>query len=204
MKSEDALRKKVVVFFGLIASGKSFVAKAWAQRHGFPYFNSDVVRKQLAGINACERRAEEENQGIYSPAFTRLTYDTLLSSTEKSLENPKVSCVVLDGSYQAQAERVRLMIRLQDRARIVFVLCSCREDIIRARLAQRALDPAAVSDGNWQMYLCQKETFEYPEELSFWQFRRLDTDRELEPLLENLDHILQKEEEGDEGLIDRY
>jgi predicted kinase len=204
MKGEDALRKRVVVFFGLIASGKSFVAKAWAQRHGFPYFNTDVVRKQLAGINACERRAEEANQGIYTPAFTHLTYDTLLSSAEKSLDNPKVSCVVLDGSYQAEAERVRLMIRLQGRARIVFVLCSCREDIIRARLAQRVLDPAAVSDGNWQMYLRQKETFEYPEELSVWQFRRIDTERVLEPLLENLDRILQKEEEGDTGLIDRY
>ena len=42
--------KKVVVFCGLIASGKSFVAKAWAQKHLFPYCNTDVVRKELAAL----------------------------------------------------------------------------------------------------------------------------------------------------------
>jgi predicted kinase len=116
-----------------------------------------------------------------------------MKSAEKSLEDPKVSCVVLDGSYQARAERGKLMLRLAPRARLVFVLCTCREDSIKARLEQRALDPAAVSDGNWPLYLRQKEVFEYPEELSIGQFKRLNTEQALDLLLESLDHILENE-----------
>ncbi len=199
MRNKGAGTKKVVVFFGLIASGKSFVAKAWAQKHRFPYCNTDVVRKKLAGINPCKPQQEGIAEGIYSPACTRLTYDAMVRFAEKELDAPSVNCVVLDGSYQSRAERDSLLLRLAHRARVVFVLCSCKEEIIKIRLAQRALDPAAVSDGSWKVYLHQKETFEYPEELSVRQFRRLDTDMEVQLLLESLDHILHNEEEGDEA-----
>ena len=67
------------------------------------------------------------------------------------------------------------------------------------RLAQRALDPEAVSDGSWNIYLHQKESFEYPEELSVRQFRRLDTEKDVQLLLESLDHILQNEGDGDKA-----
>ena len=199
MKNKRMGTKKVVVFFGLIASGKSFVAKAWAQKHRYPYCNTDVVRKQLAGMNPGTAPAPGFSEGIYSPAWSRLTYDALLSFAEKELDAPSVSCVVLDGSYQSRAERHRLLQRLAHRARVVFVLCNCKEEIVKVRLAQRALDPAAVSDGSWEIYLCRKETFEYPEELSVQQFKRLDTDKEEHLLLASLDHILQNEEEGDEA-----
>ena len=137
-------------------------------------------------------------QGKYAPACTRLTYDALLDFADKALEDPAVTCVVLDGSYQAQAEREILQQRFAHRARIVFVLCGCAEEITKARLACRALDPAAVSEGNWQIYLRQKEVFEEPEELSVQQFSRLETDSELNPLLERLDALLQNEVRGEE------
>jgi predicted kinase len=197
MKNKGAVTKMVVVFFGLIAAGKSFAAKAWAQKHRFPYYNTDAVRKQLAGMRSCEPHAAGFSEGIYTPACSRLTYDALLSFAEKELDKPSVPCVVLDGSYQVRAERDRLLRRLAHQARVVFVLCSCTEEVIKVRLAQRALDPAAVSDGSWKIYLRQKETFEYPEELSIRQFRRLDTDKEVHLLLDQLDDILQNEEEGD-------
>lgn len=200
MKNEGEATKKVVVFFGLTASGKSFVAKAWAQKHSFPYSNTDVVRKQLAGVKSCGPRPEAIDQGIYSPAFTRLTYDALLSFTEKALDDPAVSCVVLDGSYQARAERDRLRMRFERQARVVFVLCSCKEETIKSRLAQRAIDPAAVSDGSWEVYLRQKKTFAYPQELSVWQLTQLDTDQAVSQLLSNLDEVLQSEMQ-DEAVV---
>ena len=190
--------KKVVVFCGLIASGKSFVAKAWAQKHLFPYCNTDVVRRELAATKACKPTAEGFMEGKYAPACTRLTYDALLDFADKALDDPAVTCVVLDGSYQAQAEREILLQRLEHRARIVFVLCSCAEEVVKQRLARRALDPAAVSEGNWQIYLRQKEVFEYPEELSVRQFIRLETDNALNLLLERLDTSLQDGMSGEE------
>ncbi|MFH0782981.1 MAG: AAA family ATPase [Pseudomonadota bacterium] len=197
MRSETRVVKKVVVFFGLIASGKSFVAKAWAEKHRFAYYNTDVIRKQLAGIKLGESCSQGIAQGIYSPAMTRRTYDALLDCAEKNLDDPAISCVVLDGSYQSLAERKRVCVRFAGQAQVVFVMCRCKEEITKARLAQRALDPAAVSDGSWQMYLHQKEVFEYPEELSDWQCRRLDTNKELNLLLVQLDQILQHKNDGD-------
>lgn len=191
MKNVEAGTRLAVVFFGLIGSGKSFVAKAWAAKHGFPYCNTDVVRKQLAATKACAPYVEGVSEGKYSQAFTRRTYDALLDFADSALD--AVTCVVLDGSYQAQVERQTLVQRLANRARVVFVLCSCREAVIKTRLAQRALDPTAVSDGTWKIYLRQKEVFEYPEELSVGQFRRLDTDKGLNLLLESLEDLLQNE-----------
>lgn len=182
--------KRIVVFLGLIASGKSYLAKAWAEKHHFPYFNTDVVRKQLAGIDPAESRPDEAGQGIYSAAFTRRTYDAMLVSAWEALQEPAVSCVVLDGSYQTEAERDRVRRTFQDCTRIVFVLCSCDEAVTKARLAERAADPAAVSDGRWEIYLHQRETFEYPEELPVEQFRRLDTNAALDSLLALLDTLL--------------
>ena len=39
------------VFFGLIATGKSTLAEKWAARHTMAHFNSDRLRKELAGIS---------------------------------------------------------------------------------------------------------------------------------------------------------
>ncbi len=182
--------KLIAVFLGLTGSGKSYLAGAWAEKHHFPYFNTDVVRKQLAGIDPTESRPDEAGQGIYSAEFTRRTYDAMLASAREALQDPAVSCVVLDGSYQTEAERNRLRRTFQDCSRIVFVWCSCDETVTKARLAARAADPAAVSDGRWEIYLHQRETYEYPEELPFEQFRRLDTNAALDSLLKRLDNIL--------------
>lgn len=196
MRNGAQVEKKVIVFFGLIASGKSFVAKAWAKRHGFGYYNTDVIRKQLADIRPGKSCDGAIAQGIYSPAVTRLTYDALLDFAEKSLAEPAMPCVVLDGSYQALAERKRLSARFAGLAQVVFIMCGCREEVTKARLSQRARDPEAVSDGNWRIYLHQKEVFEYPEELSASQCRQLDTNRDLNLILADLDQILIKDSEG--------
>ncbi len=182
--------KKIMVFMGMIASGKSYLAAAWAARHGFPYFNTDLVRKQLAGLDATESRPEGVGQGIYSKEYTRRTYDAMLASAEEKLRKPSVSCVVLDGSYQSEAERDRVRRRFEGAAGIFFILCTCSEAVTKARLALRSADPTAVSDGRWEIYLAQREIFQFPEELPVEQFQRLDTDAPLETLLERLDALL--------------
>ena len=70
---------EVWVFFGLIASGKSYLAEAWAARHSFVHLNSDRVRKELAGAAAANGRGAGADQGIYTPEFSRRTYDELLA-----------------------------------------------------------------------------------------------------------------------------
>ena len=173
----------VLAFFGMIATGKSYLAAAWARHQGCTYYNSDRVRKELAGLVPESRQAVAVDQGIYSREFSRRTYDQLLILAEQDLAANPRACVVLDGSYQARSERQRVQERLADKARVLFVHCICPEEVMRERMEQRQHDPRAVSDGCWEVYLQQKARFEMPSELRPEQLITIDTNQPLDALL---------------------
>ena len=150
----------LVVFLGMIATGKSYLASAWAEQFGLPYYNSDRVRKELAGIRPETGQQEEVDRGIYTPEFSRRTYDALLDRAEAHFKENPAACVVLDGSYQSSAERDLLRTRFENHVRVVFVHCICDEQVVKERLAIRAQDLNAVSDGNWKIYQAQKKRFQ--------------------------------------------
>lgn len=190
--AEVAVASKVLVFFGMIATGKSYLAAAWARKHGCAYYNSDRVRKELAGLVPESRQAAAVDQGIYSREFSRRTYDQLLILAERDLEAKTGACVVLDGSYQARSERQRVQGRLAAKARVLFVHCICAEEVMRKRMEQRQQDPQAVSDGRWEVYLQQKAKFEMPSELRLEQLLTIDTNQTLDALLILLDEWVVK------------
>ena len=179
----------IYVFFGLIASGKSTLAQAWAERNGLAYANSDVVRKELAGLAATASRKEGVDQGIYTREFSRRTYDALLARAEEAIGQGRG--VILDASYQNREERDKVR-KLATRLAVPvrFVLCECDDSVKKSRLALRAQDPNAVSDGRWEIYLQQKARFEAPTELATDQFVILDTDQPIEQAMTRLDTLL--------------
>jgi len=149
---------------GLIASGKSTLARGLAKEFSLPCFNTDIVRKELAGKTPESRQASPLNQGIYTPEFTRMTYDALLEHAGRELSRNQ--SVVLDGSYHKSSERQRVVqCAAQYGASHFFVLCQCDDEETQRRLAARARNPKAVSDGTWEIYQRQKERFEFPDEL---------------------------------------
>ncbi|MEW6221071.1 MAG: AAA family ATPase [Thermodesulfobacteriota bacterium] len=154
-------KARLVVFFGLVATGKTCLAQAFARRIGARHHNSDEVRKELAGLAPTARAQEELGAGIYSPELSRRTYRELLVRAEADLAAGQP--VVLDAAYKTRAERqtVReLGQRLGVPARFVF--CTCPEAEVQRRLALRAQDPEAVSDGRWEIHLAQRRSFEEP------------------------------------------
>lgn len=181
--------KRVVVFFGMVASGKSTLAKFWAGRHRYPYANTDVLRKGLA-LPAGTCRSDGGGKVLYSPAHSRSTYQALLEFAAEALQ--EADTVVLDGSYQLRAERDLLRFRLGGQARVLFVLCSCNEEEVKARLAARSLDPTAVSDGNWEVYCRQKQVFEFPAELTEGLLLQVMTEKAPEQLADELDLLLEQ------------
>ncbi len=150
----------LLVFFGMIATGKSYLASAWAKQFEIPYYNSDRVRKELAGIGVETDQQEDVDKGIYTPGFSRRTYDTLIAKAKVHFAENNLACVVLDGSYQSLAERDLVRKQFAAQVRIVFVHCSCSEQVVKERLAIRASDPDAVSDGSWTIYQAQKKRFQ--------------------------------------------
>lgn len=183
---ESALGAVLYIFFGLIATGKSTLARAWASRHGLSYYNSDVVRKELAGLDATSKSPDAHGRGIYTPEFTARTYEQLRRRAETDLRQGRG--VVLDASYTEQAERERIV----DLARSLgvefhFVHCHCSDEVKRQRLARRSRDPEAVSDGRWEIYLRQRAKFQPPVELPASRLTVIDTAGPLPQLLEELE-----------------
>ena len=174
----------LVVFFGMIATGKSYLASAWASHYDLPYYNSDRVRKELAGISPETAQQEGVDKGIYTPEFSRRTYDALIEHAMHHFQENKKACVVLDGSYQSLHERDLLRKQFSDQVRLVFVHCVCSEQVVQQRLKIRATDPDAVSDGNWEIYLAQKKRFQGVMKTE--QVIELDTDAAVEELIEKV------------------
>ena len=174
---------------GLIASGKSTLAQAFAVKWQFQYFNSDVERKKLASVDCTSRGTGDFAAGIYTPEFSRLTYDVLI--TKAQVEVARSGSVVLDGSYVKRAERQNLRDVFADSgATLVFILCEVSEQVTKERLHLRSLDKNAVSDGTFEIYSIQKQGFEYPGELDSTGFMTIETDGDVEQLLTTLESSL--------------
>jgi hypothetical protein len=184
------MRQRIYVFFGMVASGKSTLAMEFAGRHDLPYYNTDRVRKELAGLPPTSRHAEEINAGIYSREFTGRTYREMLSRTGNDLAAGKAG-VVLDGSYSRRDDReeVRRLARRHE-VESIFIHCRCSDEEVKRRLRVRSEDPEAVSDGRWEIYQAQKNSFAPPEELAPGQLLTLETEEGVELLLDRLDDAL--------------
>lgn len=177
-----ATRPVLFVFMGLIASGKSSLAQALAKNYGLAAYNSDVVRKELAGLNKTDKAGTSFDGGIYTPEFSRRTYDELLQRAAADLAQGR--SVILDASYHKAAERRKVLEFCQSQPmEYLFILCRASEEETRRRLALRARDPKAVSDGTLAIYQKQQELFEYPDEVAADHLIDLLTDRPINELL---------------------
>lgn len=179
------MQPDLFAFMGLIASGKSTLARAWADKVSLPYYNSDVVRKELSGFSASSRQGEAFHQGIYTPEMTRKTYDALLGHAKQELTSGK--SVVLDASYSTRSERDLVwQCATECGSRLFFILCQCDEEETRRRLEKRGQDPMAVSDATWEIYQKQVQHFEYPDELPSHAFIVINTKASVQDLIDSL------------------
>ena len=178
--------RRLVIFLGMTASGKSTLAQAWAERQGVPYYNTDRVRKELVGLQATDRRPDGIGQGIYSPALTAQTYQEMLGRAQRDF-TAGATMVVLDGSYSLRADRdaVRELAREAD-VRPCFFYCYCSQEVTRQRLSLRAADSNAVSDGRWEIYLYQQQSFALPDATTEPDCLALNTEAAVEELLKQL------------------
>lgn len=200
MKKRKAM-KRVLVFFGMTATGKSFVARTYAEKWQCHYFNSDIIRKELAGRISEDSVKTALNEGIYASVFTRKTYDELLHRAELALLKDETKCVVLDASYKSRTERGLVRDRLKNVGNVFFIYCTCPEAVVRERLVQRAKDPHAVSEGRWEVYLEQKRSFDMPSELGDQFFFTLETDKNLPELLKLVEERMHDMGECEESVF---
>lgn len=106
---------------------------------------SDLERKRLAGMDATEHEPAGIRQGIYSPQFSRRTYDRLAKYAENCLRagfNTIVDAAFLDPADRAMFRAVAD----QFAARCVIVSCQADPATLAARLAKRTVGHGDASD----------------------------------------------------------
>ncbi len=152
------LRPVLFITTGLVGTGKTALAQALAKRLGLVVISSDVTRKRLASIPPTEHHFEEFSAGIYSPEFTRLTYDTILNEAKGVLAER--GPVIIDASFIKAKERLKAGELAEEMGADFFILeCTLDDQTIKQRLAQR-LEQGSVSDGRWELLEPQKRQFD--------------------------------------------
>ena len=178
-----------MVIFGLMATGKTTLARALGQALGWPVVESDQVRKTLAGMKPTTRATVAFGQGIYVADFSARTYEEMRRQGLAHLAAG--ASVILDGSYKRATERalVRQLAR-EHRAEALFVYCECPPAEARRRAGIRLTDPQAISDGRVELFEAQINDFDPlgPEDRPRL---RLDTDREVAEVLAELKSFVQ-------------
>lgn len=178
----------LIVICGLSGSGKSTIAAALAERTGFAHLNSDVVRKEIAGLPREAGANAPFGTGLYDLEHTVRTYQSLFAGADRQLGTG--GGIILDATFQRRADRdaVREVARRRS-VPVLFVECGCSEDAARRRLAARRGGP---SDADWQIYLRQKTTYEPFGADEREELLRIDTSKPLGEILAELERRLRR------------
>jgi uncharacterized protein len=155
-----AADRTVVAVGGLIGVGKSTLAQALGRALSVPVIDSDRTRKALAGIPALEPAPRD----VYTPAFSRRTYDEVFRRADVVLGSGRG--VVLDATFRGRDERLRARALAQRHGRrFRFVEAVCDDATLRARLRARAGGPS-VSDATEALLDRFRREFEAVTELT--------------------------------------
>ncbi len=170
-----------MIVSGFTGAGKSFVADIIKKQGDFIVLKSDVIRKELAGINPYMHVYADFEKGLYSKEMTERVYDELFKRAEKYLKRRKN--VIIDASFLDKGKRDRAReLAKKLNANILILWVETDEKLIKERLEKRESD---VSDGRWEIYLKQKEKYEKPCEKDII-FLKNEKSEEVKKEIENI------------------
>jgi aminoglycoside phosphotransferase family enzyme/predicted kinase len=174
----------LIIFSGLMGTGKSTLAEALSKETGFTVISSDINRKKLAGVSPEERRFEKFDAGIYSPQSTMSTYESLFLSAGEQLAGGQ--SLILDASFKKKEMRKKTIeIAEEYNADIFIVECVLDEAEARRRLDKRVLE-GSVSDGRWEIFETQKRDFDKITEFPKRRHLVIDTYAPLSVLIKEI------------------
>lgn len=147
---------------GQIGSGKTTLARGLSSILGVPVISSDVVRKQLAGLDPREHRPAGLDSGLYRPEVVQRTYDEMYAQAGDMLRQGR--SVILDATFSRAKERERAA-QLARRAGAGYLILRLElpDSVIYGRLAARSHGQLAESDAGIEIFERVRSRFEAPE-----------------------------------------
>jgi len=171
----------LILFSGLMGTGKTALGRYLSQELGAELVRSDVVRKTLHGLDPQAREASDYGQGLYTQKATQDTYQALAKQAAQKLNNGQ--SVMLDASFSRRTYRRQAYDVAQSMGvRFILVECVCPEEIIRKRLEHRQARESDASDGRNTLFEAQKADFEPINELDSHQHVIINTADAMEKL----------------------
>jgi aminoglycoside phosphotransferase family enzyme/predicted kinase len=130
---------RLVLVGGLPGTGKSTIAKHLSDATGWPLLHSDIMRKQLAGLDPRESASAAFGGGLYSADWTAFVYERLLESAEELMRMGH--SVIIDATWNHRAWRDGAA-GVADRchADLIGLRCASPRGLAHRRLLERGLD----------------------------------------------------------------
>ena len=178
-------RPTIWVICGLPASGKSTIARELAKILKIRLLQSDVVRKELFGLQPVQPVVEPFAEGIYSKEASNHTYARLLLLAQEEIEQS--DSVILDATYAGQRHRDGVLCLARDMdANIIFIECIAPYQTLKQRLVERE-KAVATSDARLHHLKQLRANFEPLTELRDELHVRVETNM---PLNKSIRQIL--------------
>ncbi len=146
------------LFYGIMGTGKSRNAKAFAERFPVCRVNSDEVRKKEAGVPITEKMYLDYGKGVYSKENSIKVYANMAAAVASKISIGR-GCLVdasfIEPEYLNEFEKA-------DTGKLRFFQFTAPDGVIMERLKER-LARDVVSDGRPAIYRAQKESARMPE-----------------------------------------
>lgn len=173
---------KIIVFFGLSGTGKTFLSQNILKKIPAVYIASDITRKKLLNLDPNKHYYAQFEKGIYSPEITLKTYEKMIEMTIEEVSYGRD--VVLDATFREKKFRDLLRKRLKNvKAKVYWILCTAKDEVVKERIFKRTLENT-YSDALWDIYILQKKNFEFPNDCD--PLLILNTSGSLESLLNEI------------------
>jgi predicted kinase len=142
--------------------GKSTLADQLSFELGLKIFNSDIVRKQLAGLSPATSVRDSFGEGLYNTERNHETYRQLVLLAQHELESRR--SVIIDASFSKAVERARFEnLASTHKADFIILFVQCDPKEQNNRLKERS-NKQSVSDGRIELLEQQRQVFEPPDE----------------------------------------